>query len=116
MFEALGFIVNLPPFHAEKFGQHTFDKVVAKSKLAGDLTAGGGEAHMAVRGDANQTVLFQTAHGHGNGGRRDFEPVREAGGDDRFSFTLSLEDGFEIIFFRDSNHLREIIRLGINCG
>ena len=68
VFEALGFIVDLPPLHAEEFRQHAFDQVVAEGEFAGDLAAGGGEADVTVGWDANQAVFFQTTHGHGDGG------------------------------------------------
>ena len=29
--QAFGFVVNLPPFHAEEFGEHAFDEMMAQS-------------------------------------------------------------------------------------
>jgi|SRR5579863_4379922 len=107
MFEALGFVVNFPPFHAEEFGEHAFDEVMAKGELAGDLASGGGEAEVAVGLNADEGIFFQAAHGHGDGGCRDFEPVGEAGGDDGFAFALGLEDGFEIVFLGDGDHFSD---------
>ncbi len=105
MLEALGFVVDFPPFHAEEFGEHALDKVVAKGKLAGDLASGGGEADVAISLDADEGIFFKTAHGHGNGGSGDFEPVGETSGDNGFAFALGLEDGFEIVFLGDGDHL-----------
>jgi hypothetical protein len=102
--EALGLVVNFPPFHAEDFGQHAFDEVVAEGEFAGDLASGGGEAEVAVGLDADQAVFFQAADRHGDGGSGDFEPVGEAGGDDGFAFALGFEDGFEVVLFRDGDH------------
>lgn len=59
--EALGFVVNLPPLHAEKFGQHALDEVMAEGELAGDFAAGGGEANVTVGEDADQAIFFQAA-------------------------------------------------------
>ena len=28
--QAFGFVVNLPPFHAEEFGEHAFDEMMAQ--------------------------------------------------------------------------------------
>ena len=69
VFEAFGLIVNLPPFHAEEFGEHAFDKVMAEGKLASDLAAGGGEAQVAIGLNADEGVFLETADGHGDGGR-----------------------------------------------
>jgi len=89
--------------------------VVAEGEFAGDFATGGGEANVAVGLDANQAVLLQTAYGHGDGGRRDFQPIRESCRDDGFSFTLGLEDGFEIVFLGDSDHLGRLY-LGVKHG
>jgi hypothetical protein len=69
VFETLGFVVNLPPLHAEKLGQHAFDEMVAEGEFAGNFAASGGEAQMSVGLDAHQAVFFQTAHRHGDSGR-----------------------------------------------
>ena len=66
---------------------------MAECEFAGDLAAGGGEADVAVSLDANQAVFFQAAHGHGDGGGGDFQPVGQAGGDYGFAFALGFEDG-----------------------
>jgi len=105
VFEALGFVVDLPPFHAEEFGQHALDEVMAEREPAGDLAAGGGEAEVAVGLNTDEGIFLQAAHGHGNGGSGDFEPVGEAGGDHGFAFALGFEDGFEIVFLGDGDHL-----------
>jgi hypothetical protein len=102
--EALGFVVDLPPLHAEKFGQHAFDEVVTEGEFAGDFTAGGGEPEMSVTLDADQGIFFEATNGHGDGGRGDFQPVGEAGGDDGFSFAFGFEDGFEVVFLGDGDH------------
>jgi hypothetical protein len=105
VFEALGFVMNLPPFHAEEFGQHAFDEVMAEGELAGDLASGSREADVAVGLDANQAVFLEAADRHGDGGRGDFQPVGETGGDDGFAFALGFEDGFEVVLFGDGDHL-----------
>src|SRR6267154_2748735 len=103
--EALGFVVNFPPFHAEEFGQHAFDEVVAEREFAGDLASGGGEAQVSVGLNADQAIFFKTTHRHGDRRSGNLEPVGEAGGDNGFTFALGLEDGFEIVFFRAGDHL-----------
>src|SRR3984885_16148168 len=60
--EAFGFVVDLPPFHAEEFGEHAFDEVVAQRELAGDLAAGGGETKVAIGFKAGPGTLFQRAN------------------------------------------------------
>jgi hypothetical protein len=110
--EALGFIVDLPPFHAEEFAQHAFNEMVAEGELAGDLAAGGGETDVAIALDADECVLFKAAHGHGDGGGGDFQPVSETRRDNGFAFTLGFEDRFEIVFFGDGDHLERLYDLG----
>jgi len=56
--EALGFIVHLPPLHAEKFREHAFDEVMAEGELAGDFAACGGKTDVAVRLDANEGIFL----------------------------------------------------------
>jgi hypothetical protein len=105
--EALGFVVNLPPFHAEKFGEHAFDQMVAESQLAGDFAPSGGEADVAVGLNADEGIFFQAAQSHGYGGSGDFEPVGEPGGDYGFAFAFGFEDGFKVVLFGDSDHWRD---------
>ena len=38
--QALGLVVNFPPFHAKHFGEHALDQMMAEGELAGDLAAG----------------------------------------------------------------------------
>lgn len=108
--EAFGFVVDLPPFHAEELGEHAFDEVVAQRELAGDLAAGGGETKVAIGLNADQSILLQTANSHSDGGSGDLQPVSESRGDDGFTFTFGFEDSFEVVFLGDSNHLMTIIR------
>jgi hypothetical protein len=110
--EALGFIVDLPPFHAEEFAQHAFNEMVTECEFAGDLAAGGGETDVAIRLDADECVLFKAAYSHGDGGGGDFQPVGEARGDNGFAFTLGFENGFEIVFFGDGDHVERLYDLG----
>jgi len=110
MFKAFSFIVNFPPLHTEKFGEHSFDEVMAEGKFAGNFSAGCGEANVAVGLDAHQSVFLEAAERHGDGWSRYFEPFREAGRDDGLAFAFSLQDGFEIVLFGDGDHLGEIIR------
>jgi len=111
--EALGFVVNLPPLHAEKLGEHAFDEVMAEGEFAGNFSSGGGEADVAIGLDANQAVFFEAAEGHGNRGSGDIKPVGEAGRDDRFTFALGFEDGFEVVLFGDGDHLRRLYDGGL---
>jgi hypothetical protein len=111
--EALGLVVDLPPLHSEKLGQHAFDEMVAEGEFTGDLAAGSGEAHVSVGLNADEAVFFQAADGHSNGGRGDCEPVGEAGGDDGFAFTLGFEDGLEIVLFGDGDHLGRLYDGGL---
>lgn len=104
--EALGLVVHLPPFHAEKLRQHAFDKVMTEGEFAGDFATCGGEANVAIGEDADEAVFLETAEGHGHGGGGNFEPIGEAGGDDGFAFGFGLEDGLEVILFGDSDHWR----------
>jgi len=108
--EAFGFVVDLPPFHAEEFGEHAFDEVVAQRELARDLAAGGGETKVAIGLNADQGILLQTANRHSDGGSGDLQPVCESCGDDGFPLAFGFEDSFEVVFFGDCNHLMAIIR------
>jgi hypothetical protein len=108
--ETLGFVVDLPPLHTEKLGEHAFDEVVAEGKLAGDFAAGGGKADVTVGEHANEAVFLETTKGHGDGRSGHFEPIGKAGGDYGLAFALGFEDGFEVILFGDGDHLEEIIR------
>ena len=104
MFEALGFVVDLPPFHTEHFGQHPFDEVVTEDKFAGDLTSGGGEADFARSADAHQAIFFKATQRHRNGRWRDFQQMCESGGDHRFTLGFGFEDGLEVILLGDGDH------------
>ena len=104
MFQLLGLVVDFPPFHAEKLGEHAFDEMVAQSEFAGDLAAGCGKADVAVGLDTDQAIFFQAADRHGDGGGGDFQPVGETGGDDGLTFALGFKDGLEIVFFGDGDH------------
>src|ERR1700688_2734584 len=73
--EALGFVVHLPPFHAEEFGEHAFNEVVAEGEFSGDLASGGSEANVAIGLDPNQAIFLETSNCHGYGGGGDFQPV-----------------------------------------
>ncbi len=110
MFEALGLIVNAVPLHAEDLAEHALDEVMALGEFAGDLATGGSEADAAIGVDAHETIFLEAAQGHGDCGRRDFEPVGERGGDDGFAFAFGLENGLEVILFGDGDHVMGIIR------
>jgi hypothetical protein len=42
VFEALGFVVNFVPFHAEYFREHPLDEMVAVQDAIGDIASGSG--------------------------------------------------------------------------
>src|SRR5580700_5264476 len=105
VFQPFGLIVHLPPLHTEEFGQHALDQMMAEGEFASDFAAGGGEAYVAVGLNANQAVFFQAANRHGDSWGRNFQPVGEASRDHGFSFTFGVEDGLEIVFFGDGDHL-----------
>lgn len=108
MFEALGFVVNLPPFHAEDLVEHALDEVMADHGTARDFTAFGGELHATVL-YADEAVALEPAERHGDGGRRHGEPVRERGGDDLLAFALGFEHGLEVVLLGDGDHGTGII-------
>ena len=58
VFEAFGFVVDLPPFHAEQFGEHAFDEMMAQRELAGDLASGGGETKVTIGLNADERVFL----------------------------------------------------------
>lgn len=104
VFEAFRLVVHLVPGHIKDFAEHAFDQVVALGELAGDLFSGCRQANTAVIVDADESIFFQAADGHGDGRRGDVEPMGERGGDDGFSLAFGLEDRLEIIFFGDGDH------------
>ncbi len=59
MFESFGFVVNLPPLHAEKFGEHALDQVMAEGEFAGDLASGRGESDQAVTRTRTRPSFFR---------------------------------------------------------
>ena len=115
MFQALGFVVNLVPFHAKDFAEHAFDQVMALGKLAGDFSAGRGQANVAVGVDAHEAVFFQAAQGHGDGRRRDLKPVGEGRRNDVFAFAFGFQDGLEVILFGDGDHVSELYGGGLRA-
>jgi len=102
--EAFGLVVDFPPLHAEEFREHALDQVMAEGELAGDFAAFGGEADLAAGFDADEAVFFQAAQSHGDRGRRDFQKVGEAGGDDGFAVGFRFEDRLEVVFFGNGDH------------
>ena len=82
-------------------------------RLAGDLASFGGEANFPASFDADKAIFFEATKGHGHGGRRDFQQLRETRGDDRFAFGLGFEDGLEVVLLGDGDHCGVIILRGV---
>jgi len=97
--EALGFLVDFVPLHAEDFAEHALDEVVAQGGAVGGFAAGLGEAHDAVFTDGDEAVALEALEGHGHGRRGNFKPVREHGGNYLMALGFSFEDGLEVILF-----------------
>ena len=103
MLQLLGFIVNLVPLHAEDFGEHAFDEMMALENPVGDLAALFPECDFAGGADVDETVALQAADGHGDGGGGHLEPAGEGCGDDGFAFSFGFGDGLQVILFGDGN-------------
>jgi len=101
--EALGFGVNLVPFHAEDFGEHALDEVMAEGGAMRGFAAFRGELERAVGGGVDVAVFAETAKGLGDSRRGDPEPLGEEGRDDGVAFALSLNDGLEVVLFGDGD-------------
>src|SRR6202165_6215037 len=54
MFQALSFIVHLPPLHTEEFSQHAFNQVMTQRELAGDLASCCRQSDLAIALHAHQ--------------------------------------------------------------
>ena len=105
VFQALGFIVHLVPLHAEKLGEHALDEVVAQGKLVRDLPACSSQSYLTAGQDAHQTVSLQAAQCHGHRRRRNGEPVRQGRRNDGLALAFGFENGLEVVFLGDGNHL-----------
>ena len=110
MLQALSFIVHLPPLHTEKFSQHAFNQVMTQRELPGDLASCCRQSDLAITLHAHQFILLQPAQSHGHGRRRNLQQVGQTRRDHRFTLALGCQDGLEIVFFGDGDHLRLIIR------
>ena len=117
VFEALGFVVNLPPFHSKHFGEHALDQMMAERKLAGDLASLSSKADFAAGGvDAHEAIFLEAAQSHGDGGWGDFEEISQAGGNYGFAFTFGFQDRLEIVFLGDGDHWRGLYDLVNSLG
>src|ERR1700728_2011520 len=104
MLQALRLVVNLPPLHAKKFGEHAFDQMMTQCQFAGNLAAGLSQANLAATRDPHQAVFLQAAQGHGDRGRRDLQQVRQARRDYLFALAFRFEDRLEVVLLGDGNH------------
>jgi hypothetical protein len=59
MFQTLGLVVNLIPFHTEDLGQHSLDQVMPKDGALGSLLTCRRELNAAVAPNNDQTVFLQ---------------------------------------------------------
>jgi len=99
VFEVFGLVVDLVPLHAENFGEHSLDEVMAKSGTSGGFAAFGSEADDAVNLDLDVAVALETFDGHGDSGSGDRKPMGEKRGNDGLAFAFGFEDRLEVIFF-----------------
>src|ERR1700736_5664317 len=58
MFQTFGLVVNLPPLHAEEFGEHALDQVMAEGEFAGNLSTGRSQSHLTVALHTNQPFFL----------------------------------------------------------
>jgi hypothetical protein len=63
----------------------------------------GREADDTVFLNVNEAGGFEAFEGHGDGGRRDGEPVGEGCGNDVVALRLGFEDGLEVILLGDGD-------------
>ena len=77
MLEVFGLVVDLVPFHAKNFGEHTFDEVVTQGSMGCGFAALGSEAHDAVGLYLDISVAFEALDRHRHGRGRDRKPMRE---------------------------------------
>src|ERR1700758_2639712 len=77
---------------------------MAQREPASDPPSASSEAHLAVRLHANEAIFLQAAERHGHRRWRHLQPVRQGCGNDRFPFALGLQDGLQVIFFRNRDH------------
>ena len=105
MFQALGFVVHLVPAHAKDFMKHAFDEVMAGDQLPRDLASFGSQLYTAVLADGDQAVAFQPAQSHSDSRGGYGKPLRQPCGDDLLAFAFSFENGLEIVFFGNGDHM-----------
>ena len=108
VFQAFRLVVHLVPFHSENFGEHTLDQVVTNRQFAGNLFPGSGQANASVGIDTHQAVLFQAAHRHGYGRRRNFQPVRQRRRNDGLALALGLENRLKVVLFGNGDHVHRL--------
>jgi hypothetical protein len=101
--QLFGFVVDFVPLHAENFGEHAFDQVMALEDAVGDFAALLFERDFARGADVNESVALQAADGHGDGGSGDFEPAGQGRGDDGLTFGFGLGDGLQVVLFGDGD-------------
>ena len=58
MLQALRFLMNFDPAHAENLREHALDQVMAKNGLPGNLPSFGSQLDAAALLDADQSVSF----------------------------------------------------------
>ena len=105
MFQAFGFVMHFVPRHAEYLMQHAFDEVMAGDKLPRDLASIGSELNAAILAHGDQAVALQSPQSHGDSGRRHGEPMGQASGDHLFAFALGFQNGLEVVFFGNCDHM-----------
>jgi len=101
--QLFGFIVDFIPLHAEDFGEHALDQVMALEDSVGDFTARFAESDRAGGADVDEAVALQAPDRHGDGGRGYFQPAGEGCGDDGFAFPFGFGDGLQVVLFRDGD-------------
>ena len=113
MLQALGFLVNVNPFHAENLEEHALDQVMAKNGSLGDLASFGGQLNAALlQGD--QSVSSQPLEGRGDRRWRYAKPMGQERGDHRLPFRLSLGNGLEIVLFGNGDHHDVVASLSLS--
>lgn len=98
--ESFRFRMDLVPLHAENLGKHSLHEIVTKRGTVGDLPSFARETKRACSRIFDEAVFPKFPNRLGNGRRRNIEPMRQQGWDNRMPFAFGFDDRLQIIFTR----------------
>jgi hypothetical protein len=87
---------------------HSLNQVMTQCEAARNSASPGREAHLTVTQHPHQAILLEPSQSHADGRRRHRQPMCQRGRNYTLTFAFRFEDSLQVVFFRNSDHLRQL--------